>query len=493
MHDEDMNETHDIFILQLCDRLPAQLRETLIQKGYPTYITSDIRTLAASLRNLPQPILLVLCREGVDPSFADTKELISHADLHRYPLILGGTEVDSYENILNQHFVLATSLNAPLSNNDILEAIGYVVRSYHKLAAKKQTSEGKEPELPSALSIPVEEAPEVPVIEHPAYKRGADIPEVFFEALENLRIPVGALGGALYPHGIQEEMARQQNLLPQDRQLQDAARSICTDVGKWGRLHLYRTSFICRNILTALKVSDEYQEQAKAALFLFAQSFAGEKPDLLRREYFDARHTTLRRELCSRIKDSAMTVALELKSPEVGNLIAVLGRLVGREEGVTDTAPSVMASAIMAADITDRICFQSGFWNPRRTYSFMKKIKNGQMADFHPEVLCCVVKFLNEAMNGHPQAFVLAKHIRNNPGLKRAAEAWKEQKLTAEEKKVALINLMPGMRLSRPVMSYDGREILSSDVKLDQDLIWRLWQLSTVRPLNGPLVVFSKN
>lgn len=188
-----------------------------------------------------------------------------------------------------------------------------------------------------------------------------------------------------------------------------------------------------------------------------------------------------------------MTVALELKAPEIGNLMATFGRLVGREEAVNDSPISLVASAMMAADIADRVCFQSGHWNPRRTYSFMKRVKSGQLIDLHPAVLCCTVKFLNEAIEANPHTMILTKHLRNDPRLQKAAQAWKEQTVAQDEKKVALVNLMPGMRLSRPVVTYDGREILSSDVKLDQDLIWRLWQLSTVRPLNGPVVIFSKN
>ncbi len=493
MEDDTMNESHDIFILQLSDRLPSQLRETLIQKGFPTYVTSDVRSLETSLKAMPRPIVLALCREGVESSFADTKQLIGLGSLHSYPLILAGTEVDSYENILNQHFSLATCLSAPFSVSEILEAVSYAVRSYPRRTAEQAVVEEELPELPPIVSPPGPIEPEIPLEEHPAYKKAGGAPAVFFEALDNLDIAPGALGGALYPHGIQEDIVRQHNLMPQEKSLNDAARSICTDVGKWGRLHLYRSAYILKSLLNILKIGEQDQEQAKAALFLYAHSFAGENPELIRREYFDSRQTSFRRDLCSRIKDSAMAVAIELKAPEVGNLIAVLGRLVGREEGVNDSPQSIMASAIMAADVADRICFQSGFWNPRRTYSFLKKVKGAQLSDFHPEVLCCIVKFLNEAVSGHPQALLLPKHLKNDPKLQQKAQAIREQKLTPGEKKVPLVSLMPGMRLSRPVVAFDGREILSSDIKLDHDLIWRLWQLSTVRPLNGPVVIFSKN
>lgn len=497
MSEDLMNSAHDIFILQLGERLPPQLRETLIQKGYPTYVTADFAALSRSLKALPKPIVLVLCSEGTEESFRDTKHLISNADLHPFPLILVGTDVDSYENVLNQHFTLATTLNSPCANSDILEALSYVARSYpvqHATiseALRQPLIEAEEDK--KAVPSSAQEIPEPPVIKHQAYKKSSAIPEVFFQSLQRLNIAPATLGGAQYPRGVDEAYVRSNNYFPQDRTLQERSRGICTDVGKWGRLHLYRTVFISQRILRALNISPDYQEQAKAATFLFSFSFAGDDPDLLRREYFEARHSSFRRDMCSRIKDSAMAVALELKAPDIGNLIASVGRLVGREEAVTDASVSIVSSAIMAADLTDRVCFQSGHWNPRRAYILLKKMKAAQFLDLHPDVLCCVVKFLTEAMCAHPHAFILNKHVKNDPALKKAAAACRDQRVAGDEKKVALVNLMPGMRLSRPVMAYDGREILSSDVKLDQDLIWRLWQLSTVRPLNGPLVVFSKN
>jgi hypothetical protein len=61
------------------------------------------------------------------------------------------------------------------------------------------------------------------------------------------------------------------------------------------------------------------------------------------------------------------------------------------------------------------------------------------------------------------------------------------------ERRISMSELTPGMQLSRPIVAMDGKEILSSDIKLDEDLIWRLWQLSAIRPLNAPVIVNSKN
>ena len=69
------------------------------------------------------------------------------------------------------------------------------------------------------------------------------------------------------------------------------------------------------------------------------------------------------------------------------------------------------------------------------------------------------------------------------------ARRHKEMRPEKSELRVALSSLRPGMRLSQPVLAFDGRMILDSDLKLDPDLIWRLWELAAKRPLNSPVIV----
>jgi hypothetical protein len=497
MENDAMNITHDIQILQLAPELPPQLREFLIQKGLPTYISQDLGAVTASLSAFPNPILLVCCGDNIDFAFECTKRLIGQKDIHRFPLALVGKDVDSYENILNKHFVLATTISTPCANSDILEAIQYIVRTYPK---QKGSIEGTaieeiaplppiKPTLSEALKI--SEAP--PILAHSGYKEYEGIPELFFAEIEKLKIGKDGIGGLLYPRGLSELFLKSGDFLPTEPKFDEAVRTVTMDAGKWGRLHLYRVSYICSKLATAINLPTEILSQLKTSIFLFPYSFIGENSDLLKREYHEAKYSAFRRELCSRVKDSAMHAALTLQAPEVGNLLATLGRLIGREEAANDSNLSIAASLLMAGDLADRVCFQSGHWNPRRAYMLLKKIRSEQLTDVHPRVLCALVKFLSEAVTSHPFAFVVPRHLRNDPKLQRAAKEWSDQKVQPFEKKVPLVSLMPGMRLSRPVITYDGREILSGDLTLDQDLIWRLWQLSSVRPVNGPLVVFSEN
>ena len=87
--------------------------------------------------------------------------------------------------------------------------------------------------------------------------------------------------------------------------------------------------------------------------------------------------------------------------------------------------------------------------------------------------------------------FLVDKNLREDPTLLAKAREIREARVNDNEKKVPLAGLLPGMTLSRPLLSFDGREILPSNLSLDQDLIWRIWQLAALRPLNAPLVIYS--
>jgi hypothetical protein len=115
----------------------------------------------------------------------------------------------------------------------------------------------------------------------------------------------------------------------------------------------------------------------------------------------------------------------------------------------------------------------------------MRKFKSGSCNDIHPLMLAVVMKYVSEALAASPPSFLLTKSVRENPALQ--AEAG--EPIREGETKVPLDSLAPGMRLSRPLKAFDGRQILSEDLVLDEDLIFRIWQLAAVRPLNSAIVV----
>lgn len=86
-----------------------------------------------------------------------------------------------------------------------------------------------------------------------------------------------------------------------------------------------RTCFVSARVGAAAGLNHKQQENIKSAAFLFPLAFAGDYPDLLKRIYYRSEHEGVRKELCSRVKDSAMKVAVDV---ELGNLISTIGKLM---------------------------------------------------------------------------------------------------------------------------------------------------------------------
>jgi hypothetical protein len=270
------------------------------------------------------------------------------------------------------------------------------------------------------------------------------------------------------------------------------ADEVAEQSDKWGRAHIARCVYLTHRLLQPLNPTPETLQQALAAARVFAVSFARTDRSLLRQDYLAQRAIMVRKDLCSKIKDSAMKLAVEHQMPEIGKIVALMGKQIGHEEGVSDEPTSVVASALVAADLADRICFASNHWSPRAAYALLRRLKLGKLKELHPAIAAALLKLLSEAIAAHPSVTVLPKGAFKDPTLRQRASEIREQTVGLHELKVPLSSLMPGMRLTRPVFTYDGKQILSEDLLLDQDLIWRIWQLAALRPLNGPLVILNE-
>ena len=122
----------------------------------------------------------------------------------------------------------------------------------------------------------------------------------------------------------------------------------------------------------------------------------------------------------------------------------------------------------------------------------MRSVKTGKASDVHPAAVCCMVKIVSEAMSATDPRYLLDRRISRDPELLAEALKNREEPAGPGESKVGLTELQPGMRLTQPLKAFDGREVLGEDIPLDSDLIWRIWQLSALRPLHDKVVVADK-
>ena len=523
-----MVSSHGILIVQRASELPAKLRDALKAKGYVNRVVTDYNDLDKHLERLASPILVVYCGEDRDELLKSTKTLLATNLLHPFPLLLIGAGAPEVQEAISASFSIAHTIAAPCALSELITGIAQVAELFDAPKASSpsaraksdsadrqsrgasERSEAAKPLVASSLeltgdsvapsaslapaSAPTEiveipgELPASDLTNAVAQARGT-IHQALFSQLEGLGLLDRVIGGKEYARSTPLPPESEKSYLPLDIATSKLVDQVCEQAGPWGGPHLHRVAFLSYKILGALQVSTELREHAKIAAFLYALAFAGDRADLLRRDYLSHRSISFKRELCSKIKDSAMRAAVDYEFPQVGKILGQLARLIGEEEAVEDQALGMIASTIMAVDMTDRACCKGGVFDPRLAHSFLVKLRAGHAKNLHPLVIGCILKVIAEALSFSGERLLVPKRIRKKADYQERIQAYAQIEVRSGEEKVRIENLAPGMRLTRPLIAIDGRQVLKEDLLLDQDLIFRIWQLSAIRPLFEPFVL----
>jgi hypothetical protein len=462
-----------IILLKYGDSILLPTTEAIQEKGHKIQIIREQAQLSPAIAKTQHPIIIVDCGNNEDDAFNRVKLLIKERSIYEHPIIVVGMSVDAYESVLRRYYKVAVTLSIPASLGDILKAIDLC-----KKGLPARTS--------GAYTAPTTATNQTTEPEQQKNPPPQDIPEVVFSYVEKLGLYDLTIGGKEYTHRFDMQELLNRWVCPIEESTKENVTSLALAAGKWGTGHIVRTTYITSRILIALALNETLRSHGELAALYLGCGFAHESRSLFRNDYLGQRQLLIRKDLCSKIKDSAMKVATEYMLPQVASLLSLTAKMVGKEECSIDTGETLVANTIAAADLVDRICFQGGFWDPRAAHNFMRKLKELKIKDIHPAVIACLLRFLAEAIAASPTALTPKEFGRKN------YRALPEQPpLETYEKEVPLPQLAPGMRLSRALHTADGAQVLAPDLMLDNDLIWRIWQLSALRPVAGPAVIFS--
>jgi hypothetical protein len=436
----------------------TQLTEILRGLGHTTrYVSMSSGTLP---KNLTQPIIFAPLENHNGDAVVVQKrvtDLVQLKHLTSLPLIVIGPKVEQYSAMI-QHFVKnSVTLNTPYNELDLLKAI---IQIDDLLGNNEKQNKDR--------------------------KKFFDI---FAEENSYQKIQEKNLGGKEYMFASDPDNIPDKSYMPTDERVLEVVNEVTKEMPKWSLGHVHRTAFATNNILKALEIDEATQEKARSAAMLFAWAIGKGNEELTRVDYASSNAQKMREQLRKKVEESAEKVSVDLDMPDVGEIVRTLAKLITGDPIDDSDNLAKAATAIFAADLMDRTCWQSGVWNPASAHRVLNKCKTGEIEGISADIISCVLKIMLEAVEATAPKRMLPRAVANNAALVEMAKSHQKAKINENERRIPLSHLQPGMKLTRPLVAYDGKTIIPENVVLDTDIIWRIWSLSAVRALNSPLVV----
>jgi len=483
-----MSSDSHLIIVRFGDALPADIGTMLRRRGHRVMEPAQLDDALPDWGRIHNPVLLIDCSRSGTTTERIVRALIQHRRILNCPIVLAGTDPRGVSDLLAHYFPIALALRPPCVTDDIFQALDTVARARDRMKAGSplfiDPSAMEENDLRGSI--------ERLSSSHSAEVRpgGSSMYESLFTSLQDGGLDLAALrGDALtQPMTFSEVVAA--GLAPSDAKSLEMARGFLESLDRAGRRHILRTTVLVGRVMEALQVSPARRDAGAGAALAYAWGFGDEDPELVRQTYLSRRHRDVRTKLTHGLERSAARVDAELGRADIAEIIRCFGALVAHDplEGISAEVVE-LSMIVFGAESVARICYQSGWWNPRHAYKVLQRLESGWFGDLPPQVATALAKIVAGAVSERPRSFIVPRRLRTDPRLLALARAHREATLRSDEHRVELADLIPGMRLSRPVETFDGATVLEADLKLDHDLIWRLWRLSAIRPLNGPLVI----
>lgn len=483
------------------EALPTFLAERLREKGYAVSIASRLDRALASWGMYRSPILILDCSHSPAVSERAVGTICELRHVLKCPVVLAAEDSGKLAREVGRHFAVVQMLQVPCQLDEVLAVIETVERARSKIVGRSNftldPTVGSAEEDDAEIAVEVEAETETRVrIDgdseqeegYTAAKPNATALVFTPEALSLARS--GDLKGDLLltPRAIGDLQA--EGFAPTDPVCLEAGRELLERVGRRGSQQVLRTVTIVGRLMHALNLREELFDVGASAALLYGLGVSAEQGDLLTEPYLSKRATETRHRLSELIKTSAECVSLDVGRDDVAAVLDCYSDIVDRRSTAEHAVETVeLATVVFGAELIGRVCFQGGWWNPRDARRILSRLEAGWLEELQAPLAVALVRIVTAAITEQPRGFVVPLKIRHDPALVERARSLRTAKLREYEKAVALVDLVPGMRLARPIETFDGRLLIEGDVTLDHDMIWRLWRLAAIRPVNGPIFI----
>lgn len=478
-----MNRVDNLIIVQKSAALPDNLRTVFRNAGYLTHTAFNAQAVFEKIDKIKLAYIIVDCGDELGMAERALKELLQVREVPLFPIVFMRAEDDKPPKEIFEKFLSLNTLTYPCDSEQVL---GLLKQLDKDLDTYIERLKKVAPELvPDKIPELVEEIePVAAQVEFPTGFAGA-----VFSKFDEFRLHEKPLGGALFCQEVTHDLLDVRHLVPRNAEYRKSLETIMKNLPPEAHKNVYSRVLIGGQTTSVLPVSEELQEAGLLALYALPAGFTS-NVQLFSINYLNPLLAPAREDVARLLLQSADFASGEL-SKQTAPLIKEMSELITGTTAARDDDQSLIASMLVAADLADRACRENGSWHPRLTYVFLSKLYRGEFSQLHPASLAILLKFLGETISNSEPDHLIPKKIRYNKTLLEKHKLTKKQEVDRDERKIPIARLTPGMRLSRPIVGYDGRLVLQENVVLDQDMILRIWRLASVKIMNTPIVVFA--
>ncbi|MCC6955012.1 MAG: hypothetical protein IT290_12915 [Deltaproteobacteria bacterium] len=396
-------------------------------------------------------------------------ELSSSERLFRTPLVFFGRGVDGSFSTLGKQFVRFISLGPDSTVNDVLSEIDLILASSSSRSVP--AIRGK------ATSATIDRLQLVPQLDP--------------------RRLVSSYGGSLFAAATRPSFFDDSLLLPKTEQrakAQEALAEITRDNRMLGT-RTRRVIYVSSALASGVGFTPEQDSTVRLASVLLGQALRS-TPELAEVDFLHDEMET-KAELVAGAIDNARARAKEAFSDARSErALNSLSEILRRRELFDSDDDIRVAQCLLLAEMAERACWKSGEWSANGAHRIIREFRHQSRYAIDPQIVSAMVRLLTEAS--------CARYGWRGPSEKRKKRANEEMNrvLVAEAKREAeelfrdqdlqrieLPDMRAGMRLARPLMTLEGRLVLRANVRLDEAIIWGVWQLSTVAPLEKSISI----
>lgn len=408
------------------------------------------------------PELILVLRYGKDEELGIQllTKILNQPELHSIALVVVGQEAQSLEAELTKVVRFVVPVEEPCSAKKFLDAIQKAAAA--PASATRAAPKEKEPDLTAKAKI--------------------DFAGKLFDYLRTRQLDRLTLGGQRYVEAT-KAVGLAGDYIEADSKESDHVDLLIKGLNPWLRNHVYRSGYMTDRILIGLGVSDEKRQIARLAAMLRVKAFA-DKSRLLRSDYDRSEDGSMQRAIAETLRLSARYISEKAGEPRVSSMVSLCACYF---EGLSiEAEDSSLVSTVLITDLIERSCWNMGFFNSLRAYMILKNWRSGRAPELDFGVICLAAKFLSEGIVAVPFKRLLPKGVKAPK--RDVIDESKGVFVIDNGRLVPVEALNAGMRLMSPLLTYDGREILQSDIQLDDDLIWRIWQLASIRPIRNACI-----